>query len=170
MRKKIILLLIALSQVALLTFSVYRTSTKEIRWLNNNWGVLGMSYKVDVLDYHASVIMGEGYSYYVIDLNGFDFANNPIFNIEHNGDDNVQEIYENQIESLNIKEVTAEIDWSKDHKWRELENDKRARRLLCIIYDDNSKAVFVEEVGAMFPYDIYKSEPILIEEVPKTKQ
>lgn len=146
MRKKIIFIFIAVLTVGFLFCGTYLFSTRRIRTINNYW-TMDIPYSVRLIDVDSFFAMGEGFNYYVVDLNGYDLENDRIFDREPDSDVNAQERYESLVKEYDIND-TAVIDWSEDYLWTELKSDDR--HLLIIVFDDNTKAVFIGVTGIFF--------------------
>lgn len=141
LRRKIFIIVLVVLQLFFILGTIYWFSTSKIRTLNRYWG-FDLPYSVDITDFQVTAAMSEGYTYYVIDLNGYDFKNEEVFDRDYDVNINIQENYDNIIEYNNIND-TSEIDWDSDVKWTVLKDG--TERLLVIVYDQGKQAVIINE-------------------------
>lgn len=141
LRRKIFIIVLVTLQLFLILGTIYWVSTYRIRTLNRYWGTQ-LPYSVDLIGFDSSSAMSEGFGYYLIDLNGYDLADEYIFDIEQDDNIDIQENYESIIKMRGITD-TSEIDWDSDIEWTSKKSS--LGRLLVIVYDDGEKAVIIKE-------------------------
>ncbi len=143
MRKRIFITILLVIGVVFIAMAIYWFSTSRVRSLNNHWG-LDLPYSVDITYFDASSAMSEGHAYYEIDLNGYNFTEDSIFDIEYDSEINIQENYDSIIDLCKIND-TSEIDWDSDVEWTALKS--KTGRMLIIVYDYGKKAIIINEKG-----------------------